>query len=164
MINSYARSRFGKTVARERDMRSIALTKPKSISATRFLAEIGELFVVPDAPARVVINERTGTVVIGQDVQVSTVAMAHGNLTVRVTETPFASQPNPLSKGGSTVVLPRTSVSATEPDGHIAFVGGASLETLVSGLNRIGLKPSDIIAILQAIKTAGALQAELVVQ
>ncbi len=164
VINDYARTRYGTKVARERDMRSVALNKPTAISATRFLAEIGELLIFPDAPARVVINERTGTVVIGQDVQISTVAMAHGNLTVRVTETPFASQPEPFSKQGKTVVLPRTAVSVGEPDAHIAFVGGASLESLVSGLNRIGLKPSDIIEILQAIKTAGALQAELVVQ
>ena len=102
-------------VAHERDMRSVALSKPKEISATRFLAEIGDLLVYPDVPARVVINERTGTVVIGQDVQISTVAMTHGTLTVRVTETPVASQPEPFSKTGKTVVLPRTDV-----DGHRA--------------------------------------------
>lgn len=163
VINAYAKARFGRPVAAERDMRSVALSRPKDISAARFLAEVGELVVRPDTAARVVINERTGTVVIGQDVQVSTVAMTHGTLTVRVTETPVASQPAPLSKG-STVVLPRTSVSASEPDAHIAVVGGTSLEALVEGLNKIGLKPSDIIAILQAIKTAGALQAELVIQ
>ena len=163
VVNAYAESRFGRKVAHERDMRSIVLDRPKEISATRFMAEVGELMVSPDAPARVVINERTGTVVIGQDVQVSTVAVTHGTLTVRVSETPFASQPPPFSKG-TTTVLPRTSVSASEPTAHIAMVGGASLEELVAGLNRIGMKPSDVIAILQAIKTAGALQAELVVQ
>ncbi len=162
-INAYARGRFGKAVATERDMRSVAVAKPGNITATRFLAEIGELTVEPDVPARVVINERTGTVVIGQDVQVSTVAMTHGALTVRISETPVASQPAPFSKG-NTVVLPRTSVSTEEPDAHIAVVGGASLDSLVAGLNSIGLKPTDIIAILQAIKSAGALQAELVIQ
>jgi flagellar P-ring protein FlgI len=163
VVNAYAKARFGQAVAHERDMRSIALARPKGITATRFMAEVGELLVSPDAPARVVINERTGTVVIGQDVQISTVAVTHGTLTVRVSEMPFASQPPPLSKG-TTTVLPRTSVTANEPDVHIAMVGGASLEQLVAGLNRIGMKPTDVIAILQAIKTAGALQAELVVQ
>jgi flagellar P-ring protein precursor FlgI len=89
--------------------------------------------------------------------------VTHGTLTVRVSETPFASQPPPLSKG-TTTVLPRTSVTTSEPNAHIAVVSGASLDQLVSGLNRIGMKPTDVIAILQAIKTAGALQAELVVQ
>lgn len=163
VVNAYAQSRFGHAVAKERDMRSIVLARPKQISATRFMAEVGELLVSPDAPARVVINERTGTVVIGQDVQISTVAVTHGTLSVRVTETPFASQPPAFSKG-STTVLPRTNVTASEPNAHIAMVGGASLEQLVGGLNRIGMKPTDVIAILQAIKSAGALQAELVVQ
>jgi flagellar P-ring protein precursor FlgI len=162
-INNYALARFGRLVARERDGRMIAISRPKEISPTRFLAEIGDLQVDPDVPARVVINERTGTVVIGQDVQISTVAMTHGTLTVRVTETADVSQPLPFSKG-STVVLPRTTIEATEPDAHIAYVGGASLQVLVDGLNRIGLKPTDIISILQAIKSAGALHAELIVQ
>ena len=97
------------------------------------------------------------------DVQISTVALTHGNLSIRVTETPVASQPPPFSPG-QTVVLPRTQVSTSEQDGHIAIVGGASLQMLVDGLNQIGMKPSDIIAILQSIKASGALQAELVVQ
>ncbi len=162
-INAYAVARFGKAVAQERDARSVVLNRPVNITATRFIAEIGDLIVVPDVPARVVINERTGTVVIGQDVQISTVAMTHGTLSVRITETPQVSQPGALSLG-TTQVVPRTAVEAIEPNAHIAFVGGASLQTLVDGLNRIGLKPTDIIAILQAIKSAGALQAELVIQ
>lgn len=162
-INRSAIAQYGKPVAHERDMRSVVLMRPPQVSAARFLAEVGDLLITPDTPARVVINERTGTVVIGQDVQISTVAMTHGTLTVRVTEMPEASQPAPFSKG-ETTVLPRTSVSTTEPGGHIAFIGGASLQALVSGLNQIGLKPTDIIAILQAIKSAGALQADLVIQ
>lgn len=162
-VNAYASVRYGRAVAHERDMRSIVLEKPATIDSARFLAEIGQLSVAPDVSARVVINERTGTVVIGQDVQISTVAVTHGNLTVRVTEAPVASQPTPFSQG-KTVILPRTGVSASEQDGHIALVGGTILQGLVDGLNRIGLKPTDIIAVLQAIKAAGALQAELVVQ
>lgn len=129
----------------------------------RFLAEIGELSVEADIPARVVVDERTGTIVIGRDVQISTVAVAHGSLTVRVTEEPKVSQPN-LFAEGETVVVPDTTITADQAGGNVAIVKGASLQTLVRGLNQMGLKPPSIIAILQAIKTAGALQADLVVQ
>ena len=91
------------------------------------------------------------------------VAVAHGNLTVRVTESPIVSQPNPFSNG-TTVVTSDTTVRAGVDGGHIAVVEGVDLQTLVTGLNRLGLKPPSVIAILQAIKSAGALQAELVVQ
>lgn len=163
-INSYTRNRYGVRVARERDYRSVVLRMPKRIGTTRFIAEIEGLLVQPDQPARVVIDERTGTVVIGRNVQVSTVAVTHGNLTVRVVETPEVSQPAPFSDRGQTAVVPRTFINADEQGGRLAIVGGSDLQTLVHGLNRIGLKPTGIIAILQAIKTSGALQAELVIQ
>jgi flagellar P-ring protein precursor FlgI len=127
------------------------------------MAEIGDLVVQADAPARVVIDERTGTIVIGRDVQVSTVAVTHGNLTVRVTESAQVSQPEAFSEG-ETVVVPETTVGAQQQDANIAIVKGTNLQVLVNGLNQMGLKPNGIIAILQAIKSAGALQAELVVQ
>jgi flagellar P-ring protein precursor FlgI len=94
---------------------------------------------------------------------VSTVAVTHGNLTVRITELPIASQPAPFSKG-RTAILPQTFITTEEKKGNIAILKGAGLQELVAGLNRIGLKPKGIIAILQAIKSAGALQAELVVE
>jgi flagellar P-ring protein precursor FlgI len=162
-INTYGAQRFGTRIAREQDYRTVALMPPRSVSAARFIAEIGDLYVEPDLPARVVVDERTGTIVIGRDVRVSTVAVAHGGLTVRVTETPRASQPTPFSNG-RTVVLPETQVSVEEKDGSVNVLSGTDLNKLVSGLNRMGLKPQGIIAILQAIKSAGALQAELVVQ
>lgn len=162
-INAYSLQRYGKRVATPRDYRTVALQKPVNIGTTRFIAELGDLRVQPDAPARVVVDQRTGTVVIGKNVQISTVAMTHGNLTVRVTETPEVSQPEPFGRG-RTVVVPRTQITAEEQGGHLAVIGGSDLQTLVKGLNQIGLKPTDIIAILQAVKTAGALQAELVVQ
>ena len=127
------------------------------------MAEIGDLRVEPDAPARVIIDERTGTVVIGEDVQISTVAVTHGSLTVRITETPQVSQPEGFSNG-RTVVTPNTVITAEEPPGQLRIVGGTTLKTLVKGLNQIGLKPTGIIAILQAVKSAGALQADLVAQ
>ncbi len=162
-INRYAGGRYRAQIAFERDFRTIVLSKPRHIGPVRFLAEIGELVVEPDTPARVVINERTGTVVIGRDVRISTVAVTHGNLTVRVTEMPVVSQPAPFSRG-QTVVVPQTVVEANEAGSQVAILNGVDLQRLVRGLNQIGLKPSGIIAILQAIKTAGALQADVIVQ
>jgi flagellar P-ring protein precursor FlgI len=162
-INNFAMSRYGMRVARERDNRSIALQKPQRLTTTRFMAEIGELMIEPDSPARVVMDSRSGTVVIGQDVQISTVAVTHGNLTVRITETPIVSQPAPFSRGRTTVV-PQTQIETDQAGGQMAILRGANLRTLVRGLNQIGLKPNGIIAILQAIKSAGALQADLIIQ
>lgn len=162
-INTYSRHRYGAAVAEERDYRTVALIKPRGMSAARFIAEIEGLPVRPDTPARVVIDERSGTVVMGADVRISTVAITHGNLSIRVTEAPVASQPAPFSDG-ETVVLPRTMVDASESGGNLAIIGGTDLQTLVRGLNQIGLKPTGVIAIVQAMKTAGALQADLVVQ
>jgi flagellar P-ring protein precursor FlgI len=101
--------------------------------------------------------------VIGSNVRVSPVAVAHGNITIRVTELPEVVQPEPFSEG-ETAIEPSTNVSAEQEDSKVAMLEGPSLERLVHGLNRIGLKPAGIIAILQAIKTSGALQAELVIQ
>ena len=162
-INQFALQRFRQRVAFEIDSRSVELFRPKSVGLTRFMAAIGNLPVEPDIVARVVIDARTGTVVIGQDAQISTVAVTHGTLTVKIAETPTVSQPNALSQG-STVVTPNTNIAASQDGGQVAIVNGSSLRKLVDGLNRLGVKPSDIIAILQAIKTAGALQAELIVQ
>jgi flagellar P-ring protein precursor FlgI len=162
-INSYGLDRFGVQIAQAGDLRSVAVKRPPSMSATRLMAEIGELIVEPDAPARVVVDERTGTIVIGRDVQISTVAVTHGNLTVTVTETPQVSQPLPFSEG-QTVVTPETDISTYEQGGALRIVRGNSLHVLVRGLNMMGLKPQGIIAVLQTIKTSGALQAELVVK
>ncbi|TVR08323.1 MAG: flagellar basal body P-ring protein FlgI [Salinarimonadaceae bacterium] len=162
-INRHSQARYGARTAVERDFRSVFLRPPQGVTPMRYLAEIGDLVVAPDSPARVVVDERTGTVVIGQNVQISTVAVTHGNISVRITERPIASQPEPFSFG-DTVILPDTTVETEETGGQLAILGGADLETLLRGLNQIGLKPMGIIAILQAIKTAGALQADLVVQ
>ena len=162
-INRYTRQRFRLKSAQEQDLRRVALLCPPGMNTTRFMSEIGDLTIEPDTPARVIIDERTGTVVIGQDVQISTVAVTHGSLTVRITETPSVSQPAPFSKG-KTVVVPNTLIDSSEAQGQLKIVGGTTLRTLVKGLNQIGLKPSGIIAILQAIKSAGALQADLVAQ
>ncbi|MDR6846989.1 flagellar P-ring protein precursor FlgI [Sphingomonas sp. BE270] len=134
-------------------------------SVVDLMTQIETIDVDVDQPARIVINEASGTVVMGADVRISSVAVAQGGLTISVTETPQVSQPGPLSSGQTTVV-PRTQVSVNDGnDAHLALIGGgASLKTLVSGLNALGVSPRDLITILQAVKSAGALQADIEVQ
>jgi flagellar P-ring protein FlgI len=151
-------------VARATDPRTVVvnLGGRDPISA---LTTIGDLRIVPDSPAIVVIEEASGTVVMGSNVRISTVAIAQGNLTVRVTETPVVSQPAPLSNG-QTVVVPRSQVQVdTQQDRRLGIVqGSVTLRDLVASLNALGVGPRDLISILQAIKAAGALQAELVLR
>ncbi len=127
------------------------------------LTDIEQLMVEPDQQAKVVIDEQTGIIVMGKDVKISTVAIAQGNLTVTITETPQVSQPNPLSLRGQTAVVPRTQVRVnTGSQKKMAIVKqSVTLRELVDGLNALGIGPRDMIAILQAIKAAGALQAEI---
>jgi len=129
------------------------------------LAAVEDLRVQPDSPAIVVIDEASGTVVMGANVRISTVAIAQGNLTIRVTETPQVSQPAPLSNGTTTTV-PRTQIQID--DQHDRKLGilsaGVTLRDLVASLNALGVGPRDLISILQSIKAAGALQADLEVR
>lgn len=162
-INAHTLAAHRARLAREINSSTVSVELPRGKSPSRFLSEIGLIEVEPDAPARVIVDERTGTIVISRNVRISRIAVTHGNLTVRITETPAVSQPAPFSKG-ETVVTSETRVSAGQEQGNFAVVDGVDLQTLVNGLNRMGLKPPGIIAILQAIKSAGALQAELVVQ
>jgi flagellar P-ring protein precursor FlgI len=138
---------------------------PRGGSVVELMSRVENLEVTVDQPARIVINEASGTVVMGKDVRISPVAIAQGGLTISVSETPVASQPAPLSDG-QTVVLPRTAIEVDDGGGaSLAMVGGgSSLSSLVSGLNALGVSPRDLITILQALKTAGALQAEIEVQ
>ncbi|GEC31399.1 flagellar basal body P-ring protein [Sinorhizobium fredii USDA 205] len=162
-INKFASAQFGGRIAEALDSQSVLVQKPKMADLARLMADIENLVVGTDVPARVVVNERTGTIVIGQDVRVNEVAVSYGTLTVQVTETPTVVQPAPFSRG-ETAVEPNTTIEAQSDGGTVAILNGASLRSLVAGLNSIGVKPDGIIAILQSIKTAGALQAELVLQ
>ncbi|MDE1159717.1 MAG: flagellar basal body P-ring protein FlgI [Neorhizobium sp.] len=163
VVNAYANRTFGQGIAEPRDSEEIVVQKPKSADLTRLMADIENLIVTTDTPAKVVVNERTGTVVIGADVKVSRVAVSYGTLTVQVNETPQVIQPAPFSDG-QTAVQPQTDIQAQKTGGALNVVEGPDLQTLVAGLNSIGVKPDGIIAILQGIKSAGALQAELVLQ
>ena len=144
---------------------SITLKRPSNYRGTivDLITDIEQLPVQPDQVAKVVIDENTGTIVMGSDVKISTVAIAQGNLTIRVTETPQVSQPNPFAEQGETVVVPRTAVDVnTGDDTKLAVLeSGVTLQELVTGLNKLGIGPRDMITILQSIKAAGALQAEI---
>lgn len=160
-------TRIGRDVAYPQDSGTVVL----NVSAgggdpAALLTEIESLPIEPDLPARVVIDENTGVIVMGDSVRISKVAVAQGNLTIRITETPQVSQPNPFSNTGVTVVVPRTNVEVREDaDRKLAVLdSGVTLEELVAGLNSLGVSPRDMISILQTIKTAGALQADLMVQ
>lgn len=162
-INLYAQRRFGAAIAEVKDFRSVRVNRPDSIIASRLMAELGQLKVEVDAPARIVVDERSGTIVMGENVRISPVAISIGSLTVKITEDVIVSQPLPRSDG-KTVTAPSTEIQIAQPDDPVAILRGPTLEKLVQGLNRMGLKPPEITSILQSIKSAGALQAELVVQ
>src|SRR5450755_4248815 len=126
------------------------------------LTEIEQLQVEPDLGAKIIIDERSGIIVMGRDVRVATVAVAQGNLTVTITERAEVSQPAPFSRGGTTTVVPRTRIGVQEDGKKLALVkDGVSLQQLVDGLNSLGIGPRDLISILQAIKAAGAIQADI---
>jgi flagellar P-ring protein precursor FlgI len=127
------------------------------------MAQVENLAVEPDAPAKVVIDEVAGVIVMGENVRVSTVAIQQGNLTITVNESKAVSQPLPFSQGGQTQTVPQSSISVDEEKGKkfMTVQNGASLATLVAGLNALGVTPRDMISILQTIKTAGALQADI---
>ncbi len=158
-INDY----IGQPVAEPLDPSTVMLTLPKSFpqNLVATLTEIEQLQVEPDEAAKIIIDERSGVIVIGRDVRVSTVAVAQGNLTVTISESPQVSQPAPFSRG-RTVVVPRSRLGITEEGKKLALVQeGVSLQQIVDGLNALGIGPRDLISILQAIKAAGAIQADI---
>ncbi|MEQ1618271.1 MAG: flagellar basal body P-ring protein FlgI [Terricaulis sp.] len=142
---------------------SVVLRRPPAFAGdmVSLVGRIENLEVEVDAPARIVIDENSGIVVMGDNVRVSTVAIAQGNLTISIQEDPFVSQPAPLSRG-ETVVAPSTNINVEEePGGLVVVPGGVPLRQLVNGLNALGVSPRDMISILQALKAAGAIQAEI---
>ena len=151
-------------VAKATDPRTVALDLA-SRDPIEALATLEDLRVEPDNPAIVVIEEASGTIVMGANVRISTVAIAQGNLTIRVTETPQVSQPAPFSNGTTTVV-PRTQIQVDDQhDRKLGILqGSVTLRDLVASLNALGVGPRDLISILQSIKAAGALQADLMVR
>lgn len=154
---------LGGATAEPIDPSTVQLTMPKDFrgNVVAMLTEIEQLRVDPDLAAKIIIDERSGIIVMGRDVRVATVAVAQGNLTVTISEAPQVSQPAPFSRG-ETVVVPRSRVGVQEDGRKLAVVrDGVSLQELVDGLNALGIGPRDMIAILQAIKAAGAIQADI---
>jgi flagellar P-ring protein FlgI len=159
-INRY----LGQDAAFATNPATVSLVRPQNYAdVVALMTDIEQLRVESDSPAKVVIDEQSGIIVMGADVRISTVAIAQGNLTIRITEMPQVSQPAPFSQGGETVVVPRTEIEVDEERGRQLLVlrEGVDLESLVNGLNALGVGPRDMISILQAIKAAGALQAEI---
>lgn len=164
-ISKVINKRLGIPASTATDPSTVRLIRPGNFDGdmVALLTDIEQLSVSPDQIARVVIDESSGVIVMGSEVRVSQVAIAQGNLTVRVTETPEVSQPQPFSENGETVVVPRTEVEVDDDsERRLAVLQSAvSLQDLVDGLNALGVGPRDMIAILQALKAAGAIQAEL---
>ncbi|MBG6166462.1 flagellar P-ring protein precursor FlgI [Labrenzia sp. EL_195] len=155
---------IGMPTAEPLDPATVRLDLPQQYNGNivDLLTDIEQLIVEPDLAARIVIDENSGIIVMGQDVKVSMVAVAQGNLTVTIAETPQVSQPLPFADNGQTVVVPRSEVSVNEDGTKLAIVPETiTLKQLVDGLNALGIGPRDMISILQAIKAAGALQAEI---
>ena len=156
---------FGGSFAHSMDAGQMRVQVPQQYQnrVVDFVAELERLDVIPDTLARIVVNEKTGTIVMGEGVRISTVAVSHGNLSLVISEQSNVSQPNPLA-GGDTVVTPETQVGVAEEEGNLVVLEqGVSIGEVASALNAIGATPRDLIAIFQAIKASGALYADLVV-
>jgi len=177
-------SRFGQSLAKPIDAGTLEIKIPDYFqdSVVTLLAKLEDLEVIPDSVSKVIVNEKTGTVVIGENVRISTVAVAHGNLSIQIKETKEVSQPLPfapsppeegstptqieggmvVAPGGTTVITPESEVTVEEEGKRLLLVPkGRTIGELVRALNAIGVTPRDLITILQAMKAAGALQAEL---
>ena len=158
---------FGRVVARMLDAGTVVvdIERTGALSAAHALSRIERLTVEPEVKARVVVDQNSGTIVMGQDVRISRVAVSQGNLTIRIQEEPIAVQPNPFSDG-QTIVVPRTRASIEENPGNglVEVSGGTTLSEVIAGLNALGVSSRDMIDILKSIKAAGALHADLVVR
>lgn len=158
---------FGRQVAAMLDSGTVQLDieKTKMASVAHALSRIENIEIEPERKARVVVDQRSGTIVMGEDVRISRVAVSQGNLTLRIQEEPLVIQPNPFAQG-ETMVVPRTRAAIDEEPGiGLAEVpNGASLSEVIAGLNALGVSPMDMIDILKSIKAAGALHAEFVVR
>ncbi len=156
---------LGTPMAMPTDPATVKLTVPTNYpgGVVALLTDVEQLRVIPDQIARVVVDDRSGVIVMGENVRISTVAIAQGNLTIRITETEQVSQPNAFANTGTTEKVNRTALSVDEKSQKRLAVlrSGVSLQELVNGLNSLGVGPRDMISILQTIKSAGALQAEI---
>ena len=156
---------FGPNTAHSPDSGTVKVLMPLDYrgNVVGFVADLENIEIEAATPARIVVNERTGTIVMGQDVRIATVAVSHGNLNLIISETMEVSQPNPLA-AGDTVATPETNIDVVEDEGNLVVLEmGVSISQIARALNAIGATPRDLIAIFQAIKAAGALHAELLI-
>lgn len=158
---------FGRQVALMLDSGTVVLNVPRTRmrSVAHAIGRIENITVEPEIPARVIVDQRSGTIVMGQDVRISRVAVSQGNLTIRIEEAPLVVQPNPFAEG-ETIVIPRTDAEIQEEPGIglAELQGGTNLSEVIAGLNALGVAPRDMIDILKSIKAAGALHAEFIVR
>ncbi len=155
---------FKKDIAFAKDAGTVDVLVPENFkkNVVKFVASMEILEVSPDTAARIIIDERTGTIIVGENVRISKIAVSHGSLTIKITEEPIVEQPKPLSEGETTIV-PRTRITVDEGEDRLLVLPeGTNLGEVVTALNAIGVSPRDLIAILQSIKAAGALQGELI--
>lgn len=167
-IETSINARYGGGIARMVDSGTVRLDllAAPDLTPSQIVSSLENIEVDPDQRARVVVDQRSGTIVLGSDVRISAVAVSQGNLTLRVEEAPLVVQPNPFTPGGDAVVVPRSTVGIEEEAGtQLALVNDATtLPEVIAGLNALGVSPRDMIDILKAIKAAGALHAEFIVQ
>lgn len=164
-VASKINERFRKTIAKAVDPSTVLIAVPEErrASVIEFMAEIEKIEVTTDRKAKVVINERTGTVIIGSEVRIAPTALAHGGLTITIKETPEVVQPPPLApQGAETQIQPRTEVKVEEKRASLVEIKGSTVGDLIKALNALGVNPKDLVSILQALKASGALKAELV--
>lgn len=163
-IAAAVNQRFGAGTASTRDSGAVSVRVPEGTELVDFIAGLEDLDVAPVRQARVVINERTGTIVAGGDVRISPAVVVHGNMTVVIRETPTVVQPGPMS-AGTTAVVPNSTVSATDPTPSVTFLTGApTLADVSTALGRLGLPPRELASVLEALRGAGAIEAEVEIQ
>lgn len=166
-LNQEINKKFGKGTAKALDGRNVEVVLPEQYAENRvgFIAELENLRLTPEKVAKIIINERTGTIIMGREVRLAAVAISQGGVTIRIGTQYEVSQPNPLSKTGETKVVPQTTVEVKEkPPESVILPDGATVDEVVRGLRTLGVSARDIISILQAIKSAGAMNADLEMQ
>ena len=166
-LNQVINAEFGKGTAKALDGRNIEVNLPQNFTDDRvgFIAELENLRLTPDKIAKIIINERTGTIVMGREVRIAAVAISQGGVTIRIGTDYDVFQPNPLTRNGETIVVPNTTVDVKEKKAEsILLPDGATVDEVVRGLRTLGVSARDIISILQAIKSAGAMNADLEMQ
>ncbi len=161
-INTFTKGKYANSL--DSSTVKLSIPPPYKTDISRFLSQIEQLKIAPDQRAKIIIDEQNGVIVMGENVRISTVAISHGNLTIRVQESPQVSQPNPFSEEGETTVVDRTEISVLgdDQDKNVTLLpAGVSLQEVVNAMNSLGVSPQDMITILRTIKASGALQAEI---